>query len=160
MNSRLTHLDSQGRARMVDVGSKSVTHRRAVAYGEIRMRPELLRLIRKDTTPKGDVLTVAKIAGILAAKRTDEIIPLCHGLNLDCVDLSFSLKPGRLSIRATAVSHGVTGVEMEALTAVAVACLAVYDMVKAADKEMVIGPIYLEEKEGGRSGHFTRRDGR
>jgi len=152
----LTHLDSRGRARMVDVGAKLVSRRKAIAYGEVRMRPATLRRIRNREVPKGNVMAVAKIAGIMAAKRVDALIPLCHSLNLDCVDLTFALKPGRLCIRATVRTQGRTGVEMEALTAVSAACLTIYDMVKAVDKEMSIGPIYLVEKEGGRSGHFIR----
>jgi cyclic pyranopterin phosphate synthase len=153
----LTHLDSKGNARMVDVGAKSVSRRKAIAYGEVRMRPDVLRQIRDRKIPKGDVMTVAKIAGIMAAKRVDELIPLCHSLNLDSVDLTFEPKLDRLCIQATVCTSGRTGVEMEALTAVSVACLTIYDMAKAVDKEMIIGPIYLVEKEGGRSGHFIRR---
>lgn len=154
----LTHLDSKGNARMVDVGAKPVSSRKAIAYGEVRMSPEALRQIRDGEVPKGDVTAVAKIAGIMAAKRVDELIPLCHGLNLDCVDLTFTLKADRLCVQATARVQGRTGVEMEALTAVSVACLTIYDMAKAVDKEMVIGPIYLRQKEGGRSGHFIRAE--
>ncbi|MBI4371148.1 MAG: cyclic pyranopterin monophosphate synthase MoaC [Elusimicrobia bacterium] len=152
----LTHLDSNGNARMVDVGSKPVSARKAIAYGEVRMSPEVLRQIRDREVPKGDVMAVAKIAGIMAAKRVDELIPLCHSLNLDSVDLTFESKPDRLCVQATVCTQGRTGVEMEALTAVSVACLTIYDMAKAVDKEMLIGPIYLVEKEGGRSGHFIR----
>lgn len=141
---------------MVDVGSKPVTRRRAVACGEVRMRPEVLAQIRGGKIPKGDVLAVARIAGIMAAKRADELIPLCHNLSLDSVAIAFEPEPDRLRIRATACARGRTGVEMEALAAVSAACLAVYDMAKAADREMVIGPIYLAEKEGGRSGRFIR----
>ncbi len=153
----LTHLDAKGSARMVDVGSKPVSPRKAIAYGEVRMRPDVLRQIKDRKVPKGDVMAVAKIAGIMAAKRVDELIPLCHSLNLDSVNLTFEPKSDRLCIRATVYTQGRTGVEMEALTAVSVACLTIYDMAKAVDKEMAIGPIYLVEKEGGRSGHFIRR---
>lgn len=153
----LTHLDSKGNARMVDVGTKPVSRRKAVAYGEVRMRPDVLGQIRDRKVPKGDVMAVAKIAGIMAAKRADELIPLCHSLNLDSVDLTFELKSNRICIQATVCTQGRTGVEMEALTAVSVACLTIYDMAKAADKEMIIGPIYLVEKKGGRSGHFIRK---
>ena len=152
----LTHLDSSGRARMVDVGAKPASLRQAIAYGEVRIKPAVLRQIKAGQVPKGDVLAVAKIAAIMAAKRVDELIPLCHSLNLDSVDLTFKSQAGRLCVWATVRTQGKTGVEMEALTAVSVACLTIYDMAKAADKEMVIGPIYLLEKEGGRSGHFIR----
>ncbi|MBI4376954.1 MAG: cyclic pyranopterin monophosphate synthase MoaC [Elusimicrobia bacterium] len=155
----LTHLDSSGRVRMVDVGAKPATPRTAVACGEIRMRPGVLRRIKGRSLSKGDALTVAKIAGIMAAKRTPELIALCHGVHLDSIEVAFSFKRGRLRVQATARAFDRTGVEMEALTAVSVACLAVYDMAKAGDRGMVIGPIYLLEKEGGRGGHF-RRGGR
>ncbi|MBI5631278.1 MAG: cyclic pyranopterin monophosphate synthase MoaC [Elusimicrobia bacterium] len=152
----LTHLDSEGNARMVDVGSKPVSSRKAIAYGEIRMSPGVLRQIRDRKVPKGDVMAVAKIAGIMAAKRVDELVPLCHTLALDSVELTLKLKADRICVQAQVSSQGRTGVEMEALTAVSVACLTIYDMAKAADKKMTIGPIYLKEKEGGRSGHFVR----
>lgn len=141
---------------MVDVGRKPLSRRRAVACGEIRIKPSVLALIKRRKVAKGDVLAVAKVAGIMAAKRVDELIPLCHSLALDAVELSFKVGPRGVCVTAEASSEGKTGVEMEALTAATVACLTIYDMVKAADKEMTIGPIYLREKTGGRSGHFVR----
>jgi cyclic pyranopterin phosphate synthase len=155
--SQLTHLDDQGRASMVDVGHKDDTERTAVARGEIVMKPETLALIRDGQVKKGDVLTVAKIAGIQAAKRTSELIPLCHPLALTKVDVELSLDyslPG-VQIQATAKTVGKTGVEMEALTAVSVAALTVYDMAKAAEKTMKIQNIRLVEKRGGKSGDIS-----
>jgi len=154
MPSKLTHLDEQGRARMVDVGHKPDTERIAVARGEIHMKKETLHLIRAGQIQKGDVLTVAQIAGISASKRTSELIPLCHPLRLTKVDVDLALDesiPG-IVITATAKTIGKTGVEMEALTAVSVAALTVYDMAKAAEKTMRIQNIRLLEKHGGRSG--------
>jgi cyclic pyranopterin phosphate synthase len=153
----LTHLDEAGRARMVDVGKKPVTNRRAVASGVIHLKPETLALVMSGDVPKGDVLAVARVAGIMAAKKTGDLIPLCHPIGLDgvLVDLVPS-GPDTLRITATATVTGRTGVEMEALTAVSVAALTVYDMCKAVDKEMTIGNIRLEEKSGGRSGDFKR----
>jgi cyclic pyranopterin phosphate synthase len=152
--SKLTHLDSSGRARMVDVGDKPESERLAVAKGEVCMKKETLELIRAGTLKKGDVLTVAQIAGIAAAKRTSDLIPLCHPLPLTNVDVELVLDdslPG-VVITAKARTVGRTGVEMEALTAVAVAALTVYDMAKAAEKTMRIQNIRLVEKHGGRSG--------
>lgn len=152
--TKLTHLDDQGRANMVDVGQKDDTERVAIAHGEILMKPETLALIRDGLLKKGDVLTVAKIAGIQAAKRTSELIPLCHPIALTKVDVELSLDeslPG-VGIRAVAKTVGKTGVEMEALTAVSVAALTVYDMAKAAEKTMKIQNIRLVEKHGGKSG--------
>ena len=151
---KLTHIDDQGRARMVDVGAKPNTERIAVAKGEVQMKPETLDLIRAGQIKKGDVLTIAQIAGISASKRTSELIPLCHPLRLTKVDVDLALDaslPGVL-ITATAKTIGKTGVEMEALTAVSVAALTVYDMAKAAEKTMRIQNIRLVEKHGGRSG--------
>jgi len=151
---KLTHLDVAGRARMVDVGAKPDSERLAVAKGEVHMRKETLDLIRAGTLKKGDVLTVAQIAGIAAAKRTSDLIPLCHPLPLTHVDVELVLNealPG-VVITATARTVGKTGVEMEALTAVSVAALTVYDMAKAAEKTMRIQNIRLVEKHGGRSG--------
>ena len=151
---KLTHIDDQGRARMVDVGAKPDTERIAVAKGEVQMKPETLDLIRAGQIKKGDVLTIAQIAGISASKRTSELIPLCHPLRLTKVDVDLALDaslPGVL-IPATAKTIGKTGVEMEALTAVSVAALTVYDMAKAAEKTMRIQNIRLVEKHGGRSG--------
>jgi cyclic pyranopterin phosphate synthase len=151
---KLTHLDEQGRARMVDVGAKPDTERIAIAKGEVRMKPETLDLIRAGQIKKGDVLTIAQIAGISASKRTSELIPLCHPLPLTKVDVDLSPDeklPGVI-ITATAKTIGKTGVEMEALTAVSVAALTVYDMAKAAEKTMRIQNIRLVEKHGGQSG--------
>ncbi|WP_083463955.1 cyclic pyranopterin monophosphate synthase MoaC [Prosthecomicrobium hirschii] len=154
MTARLTHLDDSGAAHMVDVGDKSVTQRTAVAEGHVTMLPETLALIRQGLAKKGDVIATARIAGIMAAKRTHELIPLCHPLLLTKVAVEIEADealPG-LRITATARVSGQTGVEMEALTAVSVACLTVYDMAKAVDRGMVIGGIRLLEKSGGKSG--------
>lgn len=150
---QLTHIDSSGAARMVDVGSKTDTERVAVASGEVAMRAETLRLIRDGAIKKGDALTVARIAGIMAAKRTSELIPLCHPIPLTHIDLSLSLDEtaNRVVIQATARTIGKTGVEMEALTAVSVAALTIYDMAKAVDRGMHIQNIRLLEKHGGKS---------
>lgn len=152
--SELTHLDSQGRARMVDVGGKAETQRVAIAKGRIRMNAATLAALRDGTAPKGDVLAVARIAGIMAAKRTAELIPLCHPLALDAVSVEFAFVEDGVEARATASLTGRTGVEMEALTAVSVALLTVYDMAKAIDKGMVISDIRLIEKRGGKSGDW------
>jgi cyclic pyranopterin monophosphate synthase len=154
MSAKLTHLDDSGRANMVDIGEKAETERVAVAGGEIFMKKETLNLIRSGLMKKGDVLTVAKIAGITAAKRTADLIPLCHPLSITHIDVTLSLDndlPG-VRIIATVKTTGKTGVEMEALTAVSVAALTVYDMAKAAEKTMKIQNIRLVEKHGGRSG--------
>ena len=154
MPDKLTHLDEQGRARMVDVGHKPDTERIAIAHGEVRMKKETLDLIRAGQMKKGDVLTVAQIAGISGSKRTSELIPLCHPLPLTKVDVELALDdsiPG-VAITATAKTIGKTGVEMEALTAVSIAALTVYDMAKAAEKTMQIQNIRLIEKHGGQSG--------
>ncbi|MCA8959598.1 MAG: cyclic pyranopterin monophosphate synthase MoaC [Planctomycetes bacterium] len=157
--SDLTHLDEQGRARMVDVGEKAVTRRRAVASGRLRLRPATLARIREGAAEKGDVLAVARIAGIQAAKETARWIPLCHPLPLDSVEIHFDeIDDTTLSVRAEARTSGRTGVEMEALTAVSAALLTVYDMVKAIDRGMVIERVQLEEKEGGRSGRWLREN--
>ena len=152
--SQLTHLDESGNARMVDVGGKAETRRTAVATGRIRMNPEALVAIRDGNVPKGDVLAAARIAGIMAAKKTAELIPLCHPLALDAVTLDFAFIDGGLEATAKASLTGRTGVEMEALTAVSVALLTIYDMAKALDKDMTIGPIRLVEKTGGKSGDW------
>jgi cyclic pyranopterin phosphate synthase len=151
---RLSHLDEQGRARMVDVGAKDDTQREAVARGTIRMQPETLRQIIAGETPKGDVLATARVAGILAAKRTPDLIPLCHPLPLTYValDLAPDEAGAALLLEATVRTRGQTGVEMEALTAVSVAALTVYDMCKAIDRTMQITDIRLAQKRGGRSG--------
>ena len=152
--TRLTHLDEHGAARMVDVGGKAATARRAVATGTIRMSSEALGAIRAGDAPKGDVLAVARIAGIMAAKKTGELIPLCHPLALDAVTIEFAFEEDRLRATATASLTGKTGIEMEALTAVSVALLTIYDMAKALDKAMVIGEMRLLAKTGGKSGDW------
>ncbi len=159
--TRLTHLDEAGRARMVDVGAKPDTERVAVAKGAVRMQPSTLALIREGAIKKGDVLTVAQLAGIMAAKRTAELIPLCHPLPLTHVEVECTLNEAesRVEITATARTVGKTGVEMEALTAVAVAALTIYDMAKAVDRRMRLTDIRLVEKRGGRSGHLILEPG-
>lgn len=157
----LSHLDEQGNARMVDVGGKPDTERVAVAAGEVLMQPETLALIRAGQIKKGDVLTVAQLAGIMAAKRTAELIPLCHPLALTQIDVRCELRddlPG-VAITATVRTTGKTGVEMEALTAVSVAGLTVYDMAKAVEKTMRITNVRLVEKRGGRSGDVLNEPG-
>lgn len=152
--NKLTHLDSQGKARMVDVGGKAQTQRVAIAEGRIRMSAAALEAIRDGAVPKGDVLAAARIAGIMAAKKTAELIPLCHPLALDAVTLDFTVEAGAVRATATAALTGRTGVEMEALTAVSVALLTVYDMAKAIDKGMTIEGVRLIEKRGGKSGDW------
>ncbi len=156
--SELTHFDEHGNARMVDVGAKDETHRVAVAHGQIRMRPETLQLIVEGRAAKGDVLGVARIAGIMAAKRTHELIPLCHPLMLTSIEVDFETDEAMSLVRieVKVETRGKTGVEMEALTAASVAALTIYDMVKAVDRGMVIGDIRLEHKSGGRSGEWNR----
>ena len=160
MSDKLTHFDSNGKAVMVEVGEKTPTRRVAVASGEVRMRPETLQRILDATVEKGDVFAVARLAGIMAAKKTPDLIPLCHPLLLTGISVDFLPYPdeGRVAISATVKLTGTTGVEMEALTAVAIAGLTIYDMCKAIDKEMVIGAIQLESKEGGKSGLFLRSE--
>ena len=150
--SKLTHLSDEGAARMVDVGGKPATARVAIATGRIRLSAEALAAIRDGNVPKGDVFAAARIAGIMAAKKTADLIPLCHPLALDAVTVDFSVEEDGLRATATASLTGRTGVEMEALTAVSVALLTVYDMAKAIDKGMVISDIRLIEKRGGKSG--------
>src|SRR5262245_61087115 len=159
MPRRLSHVDSRGRVRMVDVGRKPVTARSAVARGRVFMHRDTLALLRDQRAPKGDVLTTAHLAGVLAAKRTAEIIPLAHPLTLDAVDLAFTpdADTASVGIEARVRSRGRTGVEMEALTAVMVAALTLYDMLKAVDRGMVMGEFAVWEKRGGRSGLFRRR---
>lgn len=156
--SDLTHFDTEGRAVMVDVSDKEETERIAIARGEIVMQPETLALIREGGLGKGDVLAVARLAGIMAAKRTPDLIPLCHPLALTKVSLDLTILEERpaVEITATCKLKGRTGVEMEALTAVSVAALTIYDMCKAADRGMRIEQIQLAEKSGGRSGHYVR----
>ncbi len=155
---RLTHLDRSGRARMVDVGPKAVTARRAVAGARLRTTPEVIRLIAAGQVPKGDVLAVARVAGIQAAKRTHELIPLCHPLLLDKVGVELELERDAVRVRAEVRCTGRTGVEMEALVAASVAALTVYDMCKAADRAMTLERVQLLEKSGGRSGRYRRKD--
>lgn len=160
MNERLTHLDESGRARMVDVGDKEVTQREAVARGRIRMRPETLSRAQSGDLPKGDVRAIAEIAGVMAGKRTSELIPLCHPLALSSLKVEVTADealPG-FAVTARARVTGQTGVEMEALTAASVACLTLYDMLKAIDRNMTIEAIQLQEKRGGASGTYVRDD--
>jgi len=153
----LSHVDAQGRARMVDVSDKPVTDREALARGVIRMQPSTLRLIQAGKIAKGEVFAVARVAGVMAAKRTAEVIPMCHPLPIQVAAIDFRVTgPGRLAIEARVKVTGKTGVEMEALSAVSVAALTVYDMCKAVDRGMVIGDICLMEKRGGRSGEYRR----
>ena len=155
--SELTHFDEAGGSRMVDVGEKPVTLRRARAEALVCMRPETLSLIQNRQVAKGDVLEVARLAGIMAAKRTGDLIPLCHPLVLDNIELRWEVVDERtVRIEATVSTHARTGVEMEALTAVSVAGLAVYDMCKSVDRDITIGPVRLLEKSGGKSGHYVR----
>jgi cyclic pyranopterin monophosphate synthase len=156
--TQLTHLDDRGQARMVDVGAKGETEREAVAAGRVRMRRETLALLRAGDLPKGDVLGTARVAGIMAAKRTSQLIPLCHPLLLTHVgvDFAFDEEIPAVEITATVRCRGRTGVEMEALTAVSVAALTIYDMAKAVERGMVIEGIRLLEKRGGKSGEWKR----
>ena len=153
-DAKLSHVDESGRARMVDVTAKPETERLARARGEIRMQAATLAAIRENQAPKGDVLGVARVAGVLAAKRTAELVPLCHSLPLTDVDVAFELDDALPGVRAEAVARtvGRTGVEMEAIVAVSIALITVYDMAKAIDKTMVLGGIELVEKRGGKSG--------
>lgn len=155
---RLSHLDGKGGARMVDVSAKSVTVREAAASAEVHMQAEVLEAMLGGSMPKGDAVAAARLAGILAAKRTAELIPLCHPLSLEHVQVELERSAeGTLRIVCTARTAGRTGVEMEALTGAAVAALTIYDMGKAADRGMVIGPIQLERKSGGKSGNWARK---
>jgi len=157
MAKRLTHLGKRGEARMVDVSPKASTERVAIAEGRVRMRPKTLALVRKGNAKKGDVLGAARLAGIMAAKRTHELIPLCHPLALSQVAVDITPVRGGIYVRAMVKVTGKTGVEMEALTAVSVACLTIYDMVKAAERGMQIDGIRLIEKRGGKSGTYRAR---
>jgi cyclic pyranopterin phosphate synthase len=161
MTSRLSHLNERGEANMVDVADKTVTARTAIAEAYVRMRPDTLALIRDGAAKKGDVLATARIAGIMAAKRTHELIPLCHPLALSKVAVDFEEinEPAGIRVEALVKVTGQTGVEMEALTAVSVACLTLYDMLKAADKSMSFEGVRLIEKTGGRSGDFRAEKG-
>ena len=157
---KLSHLDEQGRAKMVDVSDKDITSRIAVARGTIHMRAETLALILANKVEKGDVFSVARVAGIMAAKKTSELIPMCHPLSITSVeiDLTPAENPARVEIEASVRVSGQTGVEMEAMAAVAVAGLTIYDMCKAVDREMSIGEIRLVKKSGGKSGTFLRKE--
>jgi len=154
---KLTHLDDAGNAHMVDVSAKEVTSRLAVAVGRVEMLPETLALIRDGMAKKGDVIATARIAGIMAAKRTHELIPLCHPLMISKITVDFEIDEAgsAIDVTGTVKVEGKTGVEMEALTAVSVACLTIYDMVKAVDRGITITGVRLKEKAGGKSGHFT-----
>jgi len=158
MAHELTHFDKQGRAKMVEVSEKGDTYREAVARGSIRLSANALDAIKQGQLKKGDPLEVAKIAGIMAAKSTDKLIPLCHPLLLTKIDVELTITDAGVDIQSTVGCVGKTGVEMEALTAVTVAALTIYDMCKAVDKTMTIGEIYLLKKTGGRSGTFVRSD--
>lgn len=156
--NNFTHLDEQGQAKMVEVGGKEITRRLAVARGEIAMRPETLEMIISGKVTKGEVFGVARVAGIMAAKQTSSLIPLCHPLNLTGIDVQFrpDQDNNKIEIEASVRITGQTGVEMEALTAVSIAALTIYDMCKAVDREMIIGAIRLMHKSGGKSGVFER----
>ena len=157
MSDQLTHIAADGRAHMVDLGDKTETLRRAVARGKIALPREVLDAIAANRTKKGDVLAVAELAGIMAAKKTPDLIPLCHPIALSGVKLTLQPIADGIEVFAEAACHGRTGVEMEVLTAAAVACLTVYDMVKSIAREAVIGPIELVEKSGGKSGDFLKK---
>jgi cyclic pyranopterin phosphate synthase len=157
MTKKLSHYDKSGRARMVDVSAKPETKRTAIAHAFVKIRRAVLKKLPNN--PKGDPLEVARIAGITAAKRTSDLIPLCHPLMLSHVDVAMKLEPKGIRIRATVATTGPTGVEMEALTAASIAALTVYDMTKALDKAIEIQDVYLLEKTGGRSGSFRRESG-
>ncbi len=157
--AKLSHLDAQGRARMVDVTEKDITCRVAAARGKILMRAETLAMIIEKRVAKGDVFSVARVAGIMGAKRTSDLVPMCHPLNITSVEITLTPEknPSRVEIEATIKVTGQTGVEMEAMTAVSVSALTIYDMCKAADREMTIGEIQLTQKSGGKSGTFSRK---
>jgi cyclic pyranopterin phosphate synthase len=158
MNKNLTHIDSDGTARMVDVGAKAESQRLAIASGRITMSAPALEAIRLGNAPKGDVLGTARIAGIMAGKKAGELIPMCHPLAIDAINVDFSFEENAVRATATAAITGKTGVEMEAITAVCVALLTIYDMTKALDKGMVIGEVRLIEKRGGKSGIWRAPD--
>ncbi len=156
MTPKLTHLDEYGRARMVDVSGKDITAREAIASGRVRMSAEALALVVAGDSKKGDVRAAAELAGVMAAKRTAELIPLCHQLPLSSVKVEIAPQDGAIGVTARVKTNAQTGVEMEALTAVSVACLTIYDMLKAIDRAMVIEAVRLEEKRGGASGEYVR----
>ncbi len=155
----LTHINEQGRAKMVDVSEKQDTLREAVAYGNVYMKRETLKRIKEGTIKKGDVLSVAQVAGIMGSKKTSDIIPMCHPIMISGCDINFSLNfdENRVEIISTVKNTGQTGVEMEALTAVAIAGLTIYDMCKAIDREMIVSDVKLMKKSGGKSGLFERK---
>ncbi len=155
----LSHIDKKGKAKMVDITEKPITHREAVAKGSISMKLRTLKLVADKKIPKGDVFSIARIAGIMAAKKTSDLIPMCHPLDITAIDIQFNLdlKKQKIDIESRVSVVGRTGVEMEALTAVSLAALTIYDMCKAVDKEMVISEIMLMEKRGGKSGVFKKR---
>jgi len=155
-----THLDEQGRAKMTDISEKPITLRKAAAAGEIRCHPDTVSRILSQSIKKGDVFAVARVAGIMAAKKTPELIPLCHGIPVNSVEIEINAdaENGLVTVIASAVTEGKTGIEMEALTAASATCLCIYDMCKAIDKEMVIGNIRLLSKSGGRSGDYKREE--
>ncbi len=156
---KLTHLDKEGKAKMVDITEKPFTQREAIAKGAVYMKPDTLKLIEDKKIPKGDVFSVSRVAGIMAAKKTSELIPMCHPLNITSINIDFNLdrKKNKVDIESSVKIMGRTGVEMEALTAVFAAALTIYDMCKAVDKEMIISDIMLMEKKGGKSGVYKRK---
>jgi cyclic pyranopterin monophosphate synthase len=160
-NVKLTHLDSEGKAKMVDVGEKQETTREAYAYGQVRMSPEAYQQVRSGYGPKGDIFTVAKIAGIMGGKKTSDLIPLCHPLPINVIDVNYVFKDAEhtVEIRSVAKTKALTGVEMEAMTTVMITALTIYDMCKAIDKGIELGPFYLLEKSGGKSGTYRRAGG-
>ena len=157
--SSFSHLDSKGQLSMVDVSEKDVTRREAVAGGEIKMNPDVIDQIKAWKIAKGNVLETARLAGIMAAKKVDQLIPLCHSVPLEGIGIDFDVKQDRILIQATVRCSGKTGVEMEALTAATIAGLTIYDMCKAVDKSMTVGPFILKRKSGGRSGLYQRTEG-
>ena len=159
--AQLSHFDDDGHVHMVNVGDKPVTKRVAIATGEISMQPETLVRIVDQNVAKGNVLELARVAGVMASKRTSDLIPLCHPLGIDAVEIEIvALDQTTIRVAVKVSTEGKTGVEMEALTSVSVACLTIYDMCKAIDRSMTIGPIQLQEKSGGKSGHYKRKDQR
>jgi len=153
----LTHINKEGRAKMIDVSEKHMTVREAIAIGTVYMKEETLQKIKSGQTKKGDVLAVAQVAGIMAAKSTSQLIPMCHPINITSCDINFKLDFEKIEIKATVKTIGKTGVEMEALTAVSIAALTIYDMVKGVDKEVTISDIKLVKKSGGKSGTYERK---
>lgn len=156
--NEFSHLDDEGKAKMVDVGHKGVTRRIARASAQVHMKPATMQAIQQNAVEKGDVLQVARLAGIMAAKQTPHLIPLCHPIAVDSVEIDFDFGQQSIGVAATVAVHGKTGVEMEALTAASVTALTIYDMCKSMDREIRITDIQLEEKSGGKSGDFKRKD--